>query len=52
MKAVERRPDSIEALRELRLMQMRRPKQGLLGRLLRRPAPDSERKSNKPRRST
>lgn len=36
-KAVECRPDSIEALRELRLLQMRRPKQGLLGRLLRRP---------------
>ena len=50
MKAVERRPDSIEALRELRLMQMRRPKQGLLGRLLRRPAPDSERKPGKRKR--
>lgn len=36
-KAVECRPDSIESLRELRLLQMRRPKQGLLGRLLRRP---------------
>jgi len=35
-KAVECRPDSIEGLRELRLLQMRRPKQGLLGRLLRR----------------
>jgi CheY-like chemotaxis protein len=33
-KAVECRPDSIEALRELRLLQMRRPKRGLLGRLL------------------
>ena len=50
MKAVERRPDSIEALRELRLLQMRRPKRGLLGRLLRRPAPDSERKPNKRKR--
>jgi CheY-like chemotaxis protein/Flp pilus assembly protein TadD len=37
MKAVECRPDSIEALRELRLLQMRRPKRGLLGRLLRKP---------------
>lgn len=36
-KAVECRPDSIEGLRELRLLQMRRPKKGLLGRLLRRP---------------
>ena len=52
MKAVERRPDSIEALRELRLMQMRRPKQGLLGRLLRRPASDSERKPGKRKRPT
>jgi CheY-like chemotaxis protein/DnaJ-domain-containing protein 1 len=33
-KAVGCRPDSIEALRELRLLQMRRPKRGLLGRLL------------------
>lgn len=47
MKAVECRPDSIEALRELRLLQMRRPKRGLLGRLLRRPAPASGRKPNK-----
>ena len=52
MRAVERRPDSIEALRELRLLQMRRPKQGLLGRLLRRPAPYRERKPNKPKRPT
>lgn len=52
MKAVERRPDSIEALRELRLLQMRRPKQGLLGRLLRRPSSDGERKQNKSRRPT
>jgi len=34
----------------LRLLQMRRPKRGLLGRLLRRPAPDSERKPNKRKR--
>lgn len=33
-KAVECNPDSIEALREMRLLQMRRPKRGLLGRLL------------------
>jgi CheY-like chemotaxis protein/curved DNA-binding protein CbpA len=33
-KAVECRSDSIEALRELRLLQMRRPKRGLLGKLL------------------
>ena len=46
MKAVECRPDSIEALRELRLLQMRRPKRGLLGRLLRRPATAGERKPN------
>ena len=45
-KAVECRPDSIEALREMRLLQMRRPKKGLLGRLL-------GRKAEKPRgRST
>jgi CheY-like chemotaxis protein/tetratricopeptide (TPR) repeat protein len=37
VKAVERRPDCTEALRELRLLSMRRPKQGLVGRLLRRP---------------
>lgn len=36
MKAVECRPDSIEALRELRLLQMRRPKKSLLTRLLRK----------------
>jgi tetratricopeptide (TPR) repeat protein len=36
MKAVERRPDSTEALRELRLLAMRKPKQGLVGRILRR----------------
>jgi tetratricopeptide (TPR) repeat protein len=36
MKAVECRPDSIEALRELRLLQMRRPKRSLLTRLLRK----------------
>jgi CheY-like chemotaxis protein/tetratricopeptide (TPR) repeat protein len=42
-KAVECRPDSIEALRELRLLQMRRPKRGLLGRLL-------GRKPEKPRK--
>lgn len=43
-KAVECRPDSIEGLRELRLLQMRRPKQGLLGRLLRRPPDKSKRR--------
>jgi curved DNA-binding protein CbpA len=32
-KALERKPDSVEAIRELRLIQMRRPKPGLLGRL-------------------
>lgn len=36
MKAVERRPDCTEALRELRLLAMRKPKQGLVGRILRR----------------
>ncbi len=51
MKAVECRPDSIEALRELRLLQMRRPKRGLLGRLLRRPAPNAARKPAKHKRS-
>ena len=50
MKAVECRPDSIEALRELRLLQMRRPKRGLLDRLLRRPAPSSAQKPNPRRR--
>ena len=43
-KAVECRPDSIEGLRELRLLQMRRPKQGLLGRLLRRPPEKTKRR--------
>lgn len=47
-KAVECRPDSIEALRELRLLQMRRPKRGLLGRLLGR-KPEKTR-SRTPRR--
>jgi tetratricopeptide (TPR) repeat protein len=37
MKAVERRPDCTEALRELRLLAMRKPKQGIVGRILRRP---------------
>jgi CheY-like chemotaxis protein len=45
-KAVECRPDSIEALRELRLLQMRRPKQGLLGRLLRRPPEKGKRRKS------
>lgn len=36
MKAVERRPDCTEALRELRLLAMRKPKRGLVGRILRR----------------
>jgi tetratricopeptide (TPR) repeat protein len=36
-KAIERRPDSTEAMRELRLLSMRKPKQGLVRRLLRRP---------------
>jgi CheY-like chemotaxis protein/tetratricopeptide (TPR) repeat protein len=36
MEAVERRPDSTEALRELRLLTMRRPKGSLVGRLIRR----------------
>lgn len=35
-KAVERRPDSTEALRELRLLAMRKPKPSLVGRILRR----------------
>ncbi len=38
VKAVERRPDCTEALRELRLLAMRKPKQGLVGRLLRLPS--------------
>ncbi|HSJ95707.1 MAG TPA: DnaJ domain-containing protein, partial [Myxococcota bacterium] len=37
MKAVERRPDCTEALRELRLLAMRKPKQGLVRRILSRP---------------
>lgn len=37
VRAVENRPDSVEALRELRLLHMRREREkGLLGRLLRR----------------
>lgn len=43
-KAVERRPDSTEALRELRLLAMRKPKQGIVGRILRRPG-DGRKKS-------
>jgi CheY-like chemotaxis protein len=35
-RAVELRPESVEALRELRLINMRRSKQGLIGRILRR----------------
>lgn len=34
VKAVERRPDCTEALRELRLLEMRKPKQGIVGRIL------------------
>ncbi len=36
MRAVEIRPESVEAVRELRLINMRRGKQGLIGRILRR----------------
>jgi len=39
MKAVERRPDSTEALRELRLLAMRKPKQGIVGRMLSKKKP-------------
>ena len=35
-RAIERRPDSIEAMRALRLLEMRKPKRGLIGKLLRR----------------
>ena len=35
-RAVQIRPESVEALRELRLINMRRGKQGLIGRILRR----------------
>jgi len=35
-RAVQLRPESVEALRELRLINMRRNKQGLIGRILRR----------------
>jgi CheY-like chemotaxis protein/curved DNA-binding protein CbpA len=37
-RAIDRRPDSIEAMRALRLLQMRKPKPGLIGRILRRKA--------------
>lgn len=37
LKAVERRPECTEALRELRLLAMRKPKKSLVGRLLRIP---------------
>jgi tetratricopeptide (TPR) repeat protein len=39
-KAIERRPDCTEALRELRLLAMRKPKKGLVRRLLRRERPE------------
>lgn len=45
-KAVERRPDSTEALRELRLLAMRKPKQGIVGRILRRPG-DAKKRSGR-----
>ena len=35
-RAVQIRPESVDALRELRLINMRRSKQGLIGRILRR----------------
>ena len=35
-RAVQIRPDSVEALRELRLINMRKNKKGLIGRILRR----------------
>ena len=44
-RAIERRPDSIEAMRALRLLEMRRPKRGLIGKLLRRKDPTSTRRA-------
>jgi tetratricopeptide (TPR) repeat protein len=35
-RAVQIRPDSVEALRELRLINLRRSNKGLIGRILRR----------------
>lgn len=35
-RAVRMRPDSVEALRELRLINLRRNNKGLIGRILRR----------------
>jgi CheY-like chemotaxis protein len=45
IKAVERRPDNTEALRELRLLGMRKPKKGLVQRLLKRPGSNGRRRN-------
>ncbi len=45
--AVEKRPDCTEALRELRLLSMRKPKKSIVGRLLRLPGGDAKKRSQR-----
>lgn len=45
--AVEKRPDCTEALRELRLLSMRKPKKSIVGRLLRLPGADAKKRSHR-----
>lgn len=47
VKAVEKRPDCTEALRELRLLAMRKPKKSIVGRLLRLPGADAKKRSHR-----
>ena len=47
LKAVEKRPDCTEALRELRLLEMRKPKKSIVGRLLRLPGADAKKRSQR-----
>ena len=47
VKAVEKRPDCTEALRELRLLEMRKPKKSIVGRLLRLPGADAKKRSQR-----
>ncbi len=45
--AVEKRPDCTEALRELRLLSMRKPKKSIVGRLLRLPGTEGKKRSQR-----
>jgi curved DNA-binding protein CbpA len=47
VKAVEKRPECTEALRELRLLAMRKPKKSIVGRLLRLPSADAKKRSRR-----